>query len=564
MSYLRDYQIVGRDNTIKELSNGSRSTLLVYPTGTGKTETALDIIDHWPDKTCEVLCISHRQELVYQPHGRWLSKTGETAEIEMGEYGRSVNRTPSRVTFASKDSLHPKRLRRKFPDPKRVGLIWIDEAHHVSAANSSYQHILDYFLSANPDCRMFGCTATPDRSDRSALGRSFDTVAHEYPLLSADGPSAIGDGWLVPINQYYVQVHDLDFKKVTTTAGDFSAESLQQELFRSQALEKICGATREYGAGGKSTLAFAPKIDSAIKMAAIWNAEQPLSARAIVSSIPKDINYDFVINSADQDQRSYLLKAWRTGQFQYMANVAVFTEGMDAPQVRLLCMGRPTKSRSLYSQMLGRGCRILPNIIEGKDWRLDSRTERLAAIAESEKPAIDVLDFVGNHRHPLLINAVDILGGNYDQDVVRKAKDKIESGDVSVTEALTRVKRALEVELRSKWKATFKADYIKIDASTVLGTGAGPAYLRNRKPSIKQTEALIRLGVPKVDVLNLTFAQATVMMDKLIGSIKKKGATFKQRRILLQYRFNPDISFKEASATIDRIARSGWTLIGDG
>ena len=104
MSYLRDYQLDAKNAIMSALANW-QSTLVVMPTGTGKTEMALDVIDDWPEG--DVLCLAHREELVWQPWERWKTKTDEFAEVEMGEYRRSGKHSGrSKVTFASKDSLY--------------------------------------------------------------------------------------------------------------------------------------------------------------------------------------------------------------------------------------------------------------------------------------------------------------------------------------------------------------------------------------------------------------------------------------------------------------------------
>ena len=334
MSYLRDYQIEIRDAVLTELNSGVTSTLYVQPTGTGKTEVALDIIDQWPDKSCQILCIAHRQELIYQPFNRWQQKTGEYGNMEMAEFRKGK----SRLTFASKDSLHPDRLRKAFPDPKAVGLIWIDEAHHLAATSKSYNHILEYFTEANFDCRYFGCTATPDRTDELALGQMFNSVAADYPLIAHDEPNAIGDGWLVPIEQEIVIVEELAFEGVGSRGGDFIDGQLQKMLMENKGVERIVAATRQI-ADGRTTLLFAAGIEQAVLEAEILNAEQPDSAYVIASRIPEGKDFEWVVPSQDRERRQRMLKRWSRGEFPYLANVGVFTEGMDEPTIACISMG---------------------------------------------------------------------------------------------------------------------------------------------------------------------------------------------------------------------------------
>jgi len=117
MEYLRDYQTETMNAVTREL-NHVQSTLFVMPTGTGKTETFLSIADQWPQG--KVLVIAHREELIWQPFHRWKDRTGDYGEVEMADYRGRTGHRRGKITFASKDSLHPKRLAQAFPDPNDV------------------------------------------------------------------------------------------------------------------------------------------------------------------------------------------------------------------------------------------------------------------------------------------------------------------------------------------------------------------------------------------------------------------------------------------------------------
>ncbi len=566
MSYLRDYQIRGRDATTEALANGSSSTLLVMPTGTGKTELALDVIDNWPDK-CNVLCLSHLQELVHQPWGRWERKTGDHADIIQAENRRSTT-GKSLIAFASKDSLYPERLKSEYPDPKRVGLIWVDEAHHCVSSAKSYKHIIDYFMNSNPDCRMFGTTATPDRADETALGTMFDSVAFEYPMYLQDAESAISDGWLVMPDQQFIVVEDLKFESVKTRGGDFIDSSLAKEI--NKHVEKIAAATRQY-ADGRQTLCFLPAIEQAIHSALIYNAEQAHSAYAIASRVPKDADPDMVVRSNDSERRKTLFRMFTHNRFQYLCNVGIVTEGTDVPSVSCVSMGRPTQSRALYTQMTGRVLRILPGIIEGQNvdgtyWRIDDKEERLERIAMSAKPSALILDFVGNSRHSL-VSMADILGGQYPDDVVEEAKNRARTGkQPNVAEALREAaadKAALERRRRVKALASTRAKAVNPFDVMDCPPRREPGWHKGRKPTEKMKQALLKFKVDASHVDEMSFCQASGLLDRLIAGIREDKATYRQRAVLMKHNFDPDVSFQEARQTLDRIAASKWTLKGD-
>lgn len=566
MSWLRPYQEECRESVISELSNGSSSTLYVVPTGCGKTEIAMSLMETWPDQDCGVLCLSHREELVHQPWERWHRRHGEYCEMEMGEYHR--NHRGHRITFASKDSLHPGRLTAAFPDPKSVGLIWVDEAHHLAKKNESYQHIVRYFMENNPDCRLFGCTATPDRTDEMALAETFDSVAFDFPLYDPSGAeSAIGDGWLVPIEQEYVVVDELNFERVGSRGGDFIDSQLQKMILEDKGLYRITSATKEL-AGDKPTLCFGSGIQMAISQAAIFNAEEDGCARAIVSRVDRELDQDYIIDSRDKESRRQTLKRWGRGVFQFMCNVGVFTEGMDERSIACVSMGRPTKSRSLYSQMAGRGTRILADVIEGDGWRLDTAEKRKAAIAASAKPSVLLLDFVGNSRHSLLISSVDLLGGRYEDDVIERAKERISKGDrQDVQQALEAARLEIDDEMEKRRQVRAKAESMqrrKVDPFTTMKVvpTREPGWHKGRRPTSGQKRALEKFKVEKSEVDGMSFWQATQLLDKLIQSAQNGMATYKQRKLLAKHEFSPEVSFEEAKATIDRIAQSGWKLKG--
>ena len=561
MNYLRDYQETIKQAVMAELANGSQSTLFVQPTGTGKTQVALSVIEDWPDKDCIKLGIAHRQELIYQPWNRWHDITGEYADLEMADQRRSGR---SNVVFASKDSLHPRRLRESFPDPRAVGLLWIDECHHCISSAKSYAHILDYFASGNPDLRIMGCTATPDRADEEALGQVFGSVAAEFPLLDpTGGPSAIGDGWLVDIAQEIVTVDGIDFKHVGSRGGDFIDGQLQRMLLENRAVEKIVGATRDI-AQGRTTLLFTTGVEQAIQQALILNGEEDGCARAIVSRLPDGMDYSWVIDSQNSERRQQALKQWSRGQFAYFCNVGVFTEGMDEPKISVISMGRPTKSRSLYSQMMGRGMRVLPGVIEGPQeddwWRLDSAEKRRAAIQASGKPSLLVLDFVGVSQHSL-IHAADVLGGKYPDEVVARAKRKINKGEKDVQRALAEAEedeeRDRKLRMRQAVRSEVSARRVRIDPFAVLNivSTREPGWHKGRQPTHRMAEALRKFKIDEDVIGKLSFHKASQLLDRLIGRVKQSLCTYKQARLLAQHGFNPDVSFEQASQTIDQIKR---------
>ena len=560
---LRDYQETAKSKVFHELSNGSQSTLLVMPTGTGKTQTFLSVALDWPQG--DVLVLAHRQELVWQPFERWKALTGEYGEVEMADFHRSSpSKSRSKITFASKDSLYrPRRLRRAFPDPKRVGLIIIDEAHHAVKQNRTYRSVLEYF--DHPDLRVLGTTATPDRADEAALGQTFDSVAFDYPLLSPDGgASAIGDGWLVPIRQEYVVVDGLDFTRVDSRGGDFVDSSLERELTREAILHRLTSPTMEI-VGDRATAVFAAGVKQSSRMAEIFNRRKDGNAYCLVSRVDSDDNHDFVVNSSDKGSRKRLLKRFSNQDFQFLCSVGCLTEGYDEPNIRCLCMGRMTRSRSLAAQMGGRGTRPLAGVVDG----LDSPEQRRAAIASSDKPYVHILDFVGNSRHPL-ISSLDVLGGSYDDEVVAMAKKKVEEDgreiDENVSEILAQTaihrEKLLEKRRSIRAKATYKRK--EVDPFRVVGVVSvrEPGWHKGRQPTEKQRTALEKFGVENYVVDRMSFWQASSMMDSLVKRSTQKLATYKQCKLLQKHNVaTKHLTFDRARGLITRLRNNGWKYL---
>lgn len=563
MSYLRPYQVEAATAINNCLSNGSRSTLSVLPTGCGKTELGLNIADEWPQG--DVLWLAHRQELIYQPADRWRRLTGEDAEIEMGEFRASNTRNRGRLVCASVQTLtREKRIKSLFQDPKRVGLIVVDEAHH--STTPSYTKILEYL--DHPDLRILGLTATPDRADEAALGSVYDSVSFEYPLLDpAGGPSAIGDGWLVNIDQEYLVVDELDFSEVASKGGDFVDAQLERVMLLEKSLHKIATPTFEL-ADGKQTLLFTAGIDQAARLTEIFCRHEANCAMALASRIPDDYReVDFMIDSGNKDLRRHYLRRFEQGKFHILSNMGVLTEGYDCPSIRFISVARPTRSRSLYSQLVGRGTRVLPDTIEGwsgngEFWRLGTADERKAAIAESQKKNLLVADFVGASNHSLICSA-DILGGRYPDEVVARAKKKLAdngSGNTQelLAESAEEIKREIEARKSIRAKATYERQKRDPLFSLGLVPTREPGWHKGRTPTQKQKAALRKFGIPESTIDDSSFWQATQILDNLISRIDKGLATFKQAKLLQRFGYSGDVSFQEASATIDRIVKNNW------
>src|SRR5512136_2659531 len=420
---LRPYQSAASDAIFKEWQDND-STLVVMPTGGGKTILFADVIRRvFPRRA---LVIAHREELIFQARDKIQRVTGLSADVEMGEYRSdgglfgSARVVVSTIQTQCSGGDGGGRMA-KF-DPARFGVLIIDEAHH--ATSPSYRRVIDYYRT-NPALKVLGVTATPDRADEEALGQVFQSVAFDYEVLDA-----IHDGWLVPIEQQMVHVEGLDYSSVRTTAGDLNGGDLAAVLEAEKNLQQMASASLAI-IGGRRALVFTSSVKAAEMTAEIFNRHR----RGMAS---------WVCGLTDREDRRRVLAEFAAGKVQVVCNCGVLTEGFDDPGVEVVIMGRPTKSRSLYSQMVGRSTRPLPGVVDGPE----TAEARKAAIAASAKASCLVVDFVGNAGKHKLVTSADILGGKVSEEALERAVKRVSmaGGPVNMTEALDEA----EAELREQ------------------------------------------------------------------------------------------------------------------
>lgn len=511
-----------------------RSTLAVLATGLGKTVIFGHVASQWRDG--RVLVLVHRDELMRQARKKVGLILGEECDVEMGEYYADqcsvYNR--SHVVVSSVQTMCQERRMKRF-DPSDFGLVIIDEAHHATA--KTYRRVIDYFCQ-NERLKVLGVTATPDRADEEALGKVFESVSFTYDI--AEG---VSDGWLVPIQQQFVFVDGLDFSQCRTTAGDLNGADLAKVMEAEEMLHKVVDPTVQL-AGERKTLVFAASVAHAERMCEICNRHKPGSG-------------EFIFGGMEYEQRRDILGRFDRGEFQFLFNCMIATEGFDQPDIGCVSIARPTKSRALYAQMIGRGTRPTANV-----YKLTDAAERSHAIATSDKPDVLILDFVGNSgRHKLLCTA-DILGGNYDDDIVdaatASAQKKSKRGEaVDIQEELKAAVEAREEAAKAKraaliGKASFGTKAIDPFMLFDVAPKREPGWHKGRKPSEKMAAVLEKRGV---DTRNLSWWQCKLLLD---GGVMNKP-TLKQAKVLTKFGYDPtQYTTKEASGIIDSLAANNW------
>lgn len=502
------------------------STLIVLPTGTGKSVCFSAVMDEVmrTKPGGRILVLAHREELILQAvqHAK---NVNLRAGIEMGAHRVTnesvvISTVQTQTAWSKCRSCYGegcdlcssgKRRRLERFKPNQFSTLIIDEAHHSTA--DSYRIVMEWYRQ-NPELRILLVTATPKRTDRVGLHNVCDSVAYEMGLRDA-----IKDGWLVPIRQQFVTVDGLDLSKVKTRNGDlvdgereraFLGETDEEE---ERLLHAIAYPTIR-AAQGKRTLVFAAGQEHANKLTAAFNAYDGVEAEC-------------VIDKTDRSERRRIVQRFKDGQTQVLVNCMVFTEGFDVPDAAVLANARPTKSESLYQQMIGRVTRPMKGVVDGPE----TAEERRAAIASSGKPNCLVLDFTGDSGLHKLVSVADILAGeDVDPIDLRSALTAAESANapVDVEELIEAAKQArIEAEERRREERRQRIQTRSYATSgeihsTDVDIFGGPSFdpFSDYEPSPsgatqKQVAYLIKLGVSPQKATSYTKRQAGAVIDKL-------------------------------------------------
>jgi superfamily II DNA or RNA helicase len=325
---LRDYQQHAHDAVIRQYLNGTRRTLIVLPTGAGKTIVFGGVIAKAIAKGCRSLVLAHTEELVDQA-----ARTLRTLlpNVSVGIVRAHHNEPDAQVVVATVQTLrNPMRLDRV----GRFELIVVDEAHHVVA--QTYQDILEHLGAFAPEMKhplVLGVTATADRADGQGLGLIFESIAYETGIFDL-----IQRGYLSDIRAKRIML-DVNLDRVRTRGGDFIDSALGEAMTDAGAPGHIASAIRDH-APGRRTIVFTPTVAMAEQTAAAVNAIG-IPARSVSGETPKA-------------ERQRIIDDVRSGALQVITNCMVLTEGFDAPILDCAVMARPTSSRSLYQQSAGR------------------------------------------------------------------------------------------------------------------------------------------------------------------------------------------------------------------
>lgn len=491
--------------------------MLVLPTGTGKTIVFAKITERCVKNGERVLILAHRAELLEQAADKIKKVTGLKCAVEKAE--ESCIGSWYRIVVGSVQTMMRQKRLNQF-DTDYFDTIIIDEAHHC--ISDSYQKVIDYFNEA----KLLGVTATPDRGDMKNLGKVFESMAYEYSLSLA-----IKEGFLSPIKAQTIPLK-LDLTEVGTQAGDFKTSDLGTAL--EPYLYQIADEMKKY-CDGRKTVVFLPLVKTSQKFCNILNEN----------------GFKAVEINGNSDNRSEILNDFNSGKYNVICNSMLLTEGWDCPSVDCVVVLRPTKVRSLYCQMVGRGTRLSP---------------------ETGKTELLILDFLWHTERHELCRPAHLICEN--EEVAQKMTENLEASGcpIDIEEAevqasedvVVQREEALAKQLSEMKKRKRKlVDPIQFEMSIQAEDLSGyvPAFgWEMSPPTDKQKNALEKLGIMPDEIENS--GKAAKILDRLEKRKNEGLTTPKQIRCLEQKGFKHvgTWQFEAASKLIARISANGWRV----
>ena len=516
---LRPYQQEAKEAIFEQWDNGIKKTLLVLPTGCGKTIVFAKVTEDCVRRGNRVLILAHRGELLEQASDKIRKSTGLGCAMEKAE--ESCQGSWFRVVVGSVQTLMREKRLGQFPADYFQTII-IDEAHHC--ISDSYQRVLKHF----PEAQVLGVTATPDRGDMRNLGAYFESLAYEYTL-----PKAIKEGFLSPIKALTLPLK-IDMANVGVQAGDFKASDIGTAL--DPYLHSIAEEMKKYCLD-KKTVVFLPLVKTSQKFRDILN-ENGFQAAEV---------------NGDSQDRAEVLEAFEKGDYNVLCNSMLLTEGWDCPSVDCVVVLRPTKVRSLYCQMVGRGTRLFP----GKEHLL-------------------LLDFLWHTERHELCHPASLICDS--EEVAKKMTENLEKAagcPVDIEEAertaaedvIAQREESLAKQLEKMKKRKKKlVDPLQFEMSIQAEDLSGyvPAFgWEMAPPSESQKKTLEKLGILPDEIDNA--GKASRLLERLDKRRREGLTTPKQIRFLENRGFQHVGTWQldVAKNLIDRIAANGWRVPHD-
>ena len=496
MMQLRPYQSEAVTAIRREWAEGKQRTLLVLPTGGGKTVVMSKVAEDAVREGGRVLIMAHRGELLTQAADKLRMVTGLESAVEKAECSSLGSMFP--VTVGSVQSLCRERRLSRFPQDY-FSTILVDEAHHCLA--DSYQHVLAHF----PDANVLGVTATPDKLLKKQMGQYFDSLAYEYTMRQA-----IKDGYLCPIKAQMIP-RGLDISGVGVSEGDYRADDIGSAL--EPYLEQIADEMQEY-CRGRKTVVFLPLVSTSRKFCAMLR-ERGFRAAEVNGESP---------------DRAQLLEDFDRGRYDVLTNSMLLTEGWDCPSVDCIINLSPGKEDLLVLDFLWQMERLdlcRPSCLVCRD---ENEAERVDRMVEDTTGAVDLMEAEEQAERDTILER--------EQSLARQ-----------LAEMRSRRRRLVDpLQFAMSIAAEDLADYTPTFAWEMA------------PPSQKQLDFLEKRGIDAGSIENMGKASMLIdrlMNRQKEGLSTPKQIRLLER---YGFRFVGTWSFDAASKVISRLAALNWKL----
>ncbi len=532
-----EYQFSALESVVKQWEAGNIATMLVAPTGVGKTVISCMISKYAIEELDRsVLFVAHRSELIDQAESAYSKAFGFTTAIERAgesEYQYRNNHDGQRpeVVVATIQSLYQERIMERFPKD-RFGLIVCDECHH--SCSDSHKSMLDYFQNY----LLLGLTATPDGATKN-LSTVYQSIAYQLRLRQA-----IADGFLVPIVVRTIPV-PVNLKKIRTTGGDYNAGDLAERL--SPAIEKMCFNVHNQ-IGDRKTVMFCPDVGSSMMIAQMLS-KMGRPAEYVTCEAGK--------YGMKKKDRKEALARFKSGEFKVITCADLLSEGFDHPEISCVVIASPTRKRYKYYQRAGRATRLCPEIgkvnalIIDLDWQQDESSRELCRAHTL---------FAEPGTNP---EALEILEGRLRE---RKAQNGQQDHDIDVLKTLGEIEsdlhhaRLIKVHYTGKHTELYQSyDNTPFGVGKILGIKMGRQIDFNMggggRASEWQVKKLESLGIKGAERLNLWAASR--LISKLVSDDKKGLASWQYKQAMLKAGVNEEqarsATKKEAASIVAEI-----------
>ena len=480
---LRPYQVEARDATLSAWQSGAQSVIGVAATGTGKTEILLSILaaERASGNLSRAVILAHRKELIEQPRDRIAQNWAEQLPVP-GVVMGGQNDASAEIICATVQTLSRERRMRDVLAHGAISHLIIDEAHHAAA--DGYGAVVEALRFANPSLRILGVTATPNRADDAAL-EIFERQVFKFTIKDAIHTLKS----LVPFVAMGVRL-PVDISGVRIAQGDYSAGELGSVMNVRNANEVIIETWKEH-ASDRLTMAFTATVEHAKNLAEAFR-EAGVAAEWACAETPKD-------------ERNAIIERFKAGQTPVLVNVALWTEGLDVPNISCVMMVRPTQSSTVYIQAVGRGLRTYPGkenclildfvptsnktlltgnaLLEGKPKAQKNAEEK--ALQQGTILEVIGIDAQGNgidaDPDTVVMQALDLLAV---QPMAWTFDGKLATagGGANLTMVIVapqteRIARAAELKNAGHWRAEWNADFERVSQYSVYVVNGVVNYL---------------------------------------------------------------------------------------